>query len=63
MKMRRRLRAFEDQLPDILITIAASLKAGHSFKQGLQAVVDEGMPPAAAEFKRVLTETSLGRPM
>jgi tight adherence protein B len=62
-KMRRRLRAFEDQLPDVLITIAASLKAGHSFKQGLQAVVDEGQPPASAEFKRVLTETSLGRPM
>jgi tight adherence protein B len=62
-KMRRRLRAFEDQLPDILITIAASLKAGHSFKQGLQAVVEEGQPPASDEFRRVLTETSLGRPM
>jgi tight adherence protein B len=63
LKMRKRLRAFEDQLPDLLITIAASLKAGHSFKQGLQAVVDEGHPPANAEVKRVLTETSLGRPM
>jgi tight adherence protein B len=62
-KMRRRLKAFENQLPDLLITIAASLKAGHSFKQGLQAVVDEGQPPASDEFKRVLTETSLGRPM
>jgi len=63
LKMKRRLRAFEDQLPDLLITIAASLKAGHSFKQGLQAVVDEGHPPADQEIKRVLTETSLGRPM
>jgi tight adherence protein B len=63
LKMRRRLKAFENQLPDLLITIAASLKAGHSFKQGLQAVVDEGHPPANEEFKRVLTETSLGRPM
>jgi tight adherence protein B len=63
LKMRKRLRAFEDQLPDLLITIAASLKAGHSFKQGLQAVVDEGHPPANAEIKRVLTEASLGRPM
>lgn len=62
-KMRKRLRAFEDQLPDLLITIAASLKAGHSFKQGLQAVVDEGHPPANEMFKRVLTETALGRPM
>jgi len=63
LKMRRRLKAFEDELPDLLITIAASLKAGHSFKQGLQAVVDEGHPPANQEFKRVLTEASLGRPM
>jgi tight adherence protein B len=63
LKMRKRLRAFEDQLPDLLITIAASLKAGHSFKQGLQAVVDEGHPPANAEIKRVLMNASLGRPM
>ena len=62
-KARRRLIALEDQLPDLLTTLAASLKAGHSFRQGIQAVVDEGMPPASKEFKRVLTETSLGRPM
>ncbi len=61
--MRRRLGEFEDQLPDLLITIAASLKAGHSFKQGVQAVVDEGQPPASEEFRRVLTETGLGRQM
>jgi tight adherence protein B len=62
-KARSRLKAFENQLPDLLITMAASLKAGHSFRQGLQTVVDEGHPPASDEFKRVLTETSLGRPM
>ncbi|HEY5058478.1 MAG TPA: type II secretion system F family protein [Gaiellaceae bacterium] len=62
-RMRRRLSAFEAQLPDLLITIAASLKAGHSFKQGVQAVVDEGQPPASEEFKRVMTETGLGRQM
>jgi tight adherence protein B len=63
LKMRKRLRTFENQLPDLLTTIAASLKAGHSFKQGLQAVVDEAHPPASDEFGRVLTETSLGRQM
>jgi tight adherence protein B len=60
---RRRMRAFEDQLPDLLITMAASLKAGHSFKQGIQSVVDEGQEPAAKELRRVLTDTQLGRPM
>ena len=62
-KGNKRISAFEDQLPDLLITLAASLKAGHSFKQGLQSVVDEGREPASKEFKRVLTETRLGRPM
>ncbi len=62
-KAKRRLTALEDQLPDLLTTLAASLKAGHSFRQGIQAVVDEGAEPASKEFKRVLTETSLGRPM
>jgi tight adherence protein B len=62
-KAHRRLNAFENQLPDLLITMAASLKAGHSFRQGIQTVVDEGQDPAAKEFKRVLTETRLGRPM
>ncbi len=62
-KAKRRLAEIDAQLPDILITLAASLKAGHSFRQAIQAVVDEGQPPASKEFKRVLTETRLGRPM
>jgi tight adherence protein B len=62
-KVKKRLASFETQLPDLLITMAASLKAGHSFKQGMQAVVDENRQPASDEFRRVLTETSLGRPM
>ena len=60
---RRRLKAFDAQLPDLLTTVAASLKAGHSFRQGIQAVVDEGQEPSSKEFQRVLTETRLGRPM
>jgi tight adherence protein B len=63
VKGRRRLRAFENQLPDLLVTVATSLKAGHSFRQGIQSVVDEGAEPASKEFKRVLTETQLGRSM
>ena len=62
-KAGRRLKAIEDSLPDLLTTVAASLKAGHSFRQGIQNVVDEGQGPASKEFKRVLTDTRLGRPM
>jgi tight adherence protein B len=62
-KARKRLKAFESQLPDLLVTMAAALKAGHSFRMAMQNVVDEADEPAAKEFKRVLTETRLGRPM
>jgi tight adherence protein B len=62
-KAKRRMYAFEDQLPDLLVTLAASLKAGHSFKQGIQTIVDEGQEPASKELSRVITDTRLGRPM
>jgi len=62
-KAKRRMKAFDNQLPDLLITIAASLKAGHSFRHAIQAVVEEGAEPTARELRRVLTETRLGRPM
>jgi tight adherence protein B len=62
-KARGRLHRFENQLPDMLITMAASLKAGHSFRQGIQSVVEEGAEPASEEFQRVLAETQLGKPM
>jgi tight adherence protein B len=62
-KANRRRAAFENQLPDVLTSIAASLKAGHSFKQAIQSLVDEGYEPASKELKRVLAETRLGRPM
>jgi tight adherence protein B len=62
-KARQRMNAFEEQLPDLLVTLAASLKAGHSFKQGIQTIVDEGHEPASKELGRVLTDTRLGRPM
>jgi tight adherence protein B len=62
-KANGRLKNFDNQLPDVLITVAASLKAGHSFRQGIQSVVEEGAEPAAKEFQRVLNETQLGKPM
>ena len=62
-KAKRRMMVFEDQLPDLLVTLAASLKAGHSFKQGIQTIVDEGQEPASKELSRVITDTRLGRPM
>jgi tight adherence protein B len=62
-KASRRTRAFEDQLPDVLMTMSASLQVGHSFSHGMRTVVDKGQAPASEEFERVLGETRLGRPL
>jgi VWFA-related protein len=60
---RRRTKAFDEQLPDVLATIASSLRAGHGLRTALRAIVDDGAPPASQEFARVLGEERLGRPL
>jgi tight adherence protein B len=57
----QRSRAFERQLPEILDTLAASLRAGHGFDHGLQTVATDVGEPAGREFKRVVAEVHLGR--
>jgi tight adherence protein B len=60
---RRRRKAFDRQLPDVLSTIASTLRAGHGLRISLRAVADDGSPPASEEFTRVLGEERLGRPL
>jgi tight adherence protein B len=60
-KAGKRVKAFEGQLPDTLVAVAASLRAGHSFAQAMSTIVKDGGEPAAKEFARVETETRLGR--
>jgi tight adherence protein B len=59
----RRLRTFDEQLPDLLNALAASLRAGHGFLHALQAIAADAPDPAGAELKRVLAETRVGRPL
>ncbi|MBV9292230.1 MAG: type II secretion system F family protein [Frankiales bacterium] len=56
----KRRDAFEEQFPDVLDLVAASLESGASVAHALQLVVDEADEPAAAEFGRVLTATRMG---
>ncbi len=56
----RRRRAFEEQLPDVLDLLAASLESGAGIAAALELVVAEAPDPAASEFARVLTATRLG---
>jgi tight adherence protein B len=62
-KVNRRMGRLHEQLPDLLMILASSLRAGHSFMQALDMVTQEIGEPAAGEFARVLTEIRLGRPV
>jgi tight adherence protein B len=60
---RKRVRAIEDQLPSVLQLLAGSLDSGTSLLHALEMVVEEGRPPLAEEFARVIGETRVGRPL
>jgi tight adherence protein B len=57
----RRLKRLHAQLPDILMVLASSIRAGHSFMQALDTVSKEIGDPGAKEFARALAEIRLGR--
>ncbi len=59
----RRVRQFEAQLPEVLATVASSLRVGHGLKAALQGIADEGVAPTGVELRRVLAEARLGRPL
>lgn len=60
IKRKRRLKAFNAQLADVLQLMSGSLSAGLSLAQSADTVVREGSEPVAGEFKRALIETRLG---
>jgi tight adherence protein B len=59
-RKKRRIKQFEQQLPDALDMIARALKAGHAFNGGLQMVVMEFSDPARIEFRKTLDEINFG---
>lgn len=62
-RRKKRLRQFEEQLPDTLNLLSGSMRAGFAFVQGLEAVSGEASEPTRRELQRVFTETRLGRPI
>jgi tight adherence protein B len=56
----RRLRLFEQQLPDALMMITGALRAGASLPIALDSVASEGKPPISQEFDLLLREMRLG---
>lgn len=57
---RRRLREFEQQLPDALLMLTGALRAGASMMIALESVAAEGKPPVSQEFELLLRELRLG---
>ncbi len=58
-----RLRAFDNQLGDMLNLVVNGLRAGYSVMQALESVSRELPPPISVEFKRLVQEMQLGIPM
>lgn len=59
----KRLRTFENQLPDTLSLWVNALRSGYGVLQALEAISRESPEPTATEFRRVVVEVQLGIPM
>jgi tight adherence protein B len=62
-RSKKRVDAFQEQLPDVLNLLAGSMRAGWGLLQAVGIVVKEMGPPSGPEFARVVTETRLGLPL
>src|SRR5690606_19264584 len=63
IRQNRRLKAFNNQLADILNLWVNALRAGYSIPKAREAAAAEGPAPANIEFRRVVSEISIGVPL
>jgi tight adherence protein B len=61
-KRARRLRKFDQKLPDALDLIARALRAGHSIAAAIEIVSEEGVEPLRSEFGEVYKQQNFGIP-
>ena len=60
LRIRRRQRAFSNQLGDTLVMVANAMRAGFSFVQSMDMVSREMAAPMGDEFAKVMAEIRLG---
>jgi tight adherence protein B len=60
LKRTRRLRKFEEALPDAIDLFNRSMKAGHNIHAGLETIAQETFDPVRMEFRKVIEELGLG---
>jgi tight adherence protein B len=62
-KRKRRLNAFEAQLPESIDLLGRAIRAGHPLSSGLDMVAKESPDPTASEFRRAFEEQRFGLPL
>jgi tight adherence protein B len=56
----KRLRKFEEQLPDAIDLFTRTMRAGHNIHSGLETIANETADPVRMEFKKLMEELALG---
>src|ERR1035437_3067775 len=56
----RRLRKFEEMLPEAIDLFNRSMKAGHNIHAGLETIAQDTVDPVRMEFRKVVEELALG---
>jgi tight adherence protein B len=62
-RQRRRLKAFNGRLPDMLSLLSNAMKAGLSLPQAIEAIAQNTSRPISDELSRVAREMHLGSPI
>ena len=62
-RRKKRLAAFEEQLPEALDFLARSMRAGHAFTISLEMMSEELPDPVGMEFRALFNEQNLGAPI
>lgn len=57
---KKRMHAFEQELPNAVDLLGRSLRAGHPLPTGLQIMAEESAEPVATEISQVVDEIELG---
>ncbi|MGA2119082.1 MAG: type II secretion system F family protein [Bryobacteraceae bacterium] len=56
----RRLRKFEEMLPDAIDLFTRTMRAGHNIHSGLETIAGETADPVRMEFRKLMEEIALG---
>lgn len=59
-KRTKRLKRFDDAMPDAIDLMARSLRAGHSITAAIEIIAEQSAKPLAQEFERIFQQQRLG---